>query len=373
MTGAKLEHTKAAAEYLIKRLGPQDKMALVTYDDDVELRASLGTSDQSMLIGLVHGIHPGGCTNLSGGWLKGAEELGRATGDGVRKLLLLTDGQANRGIVDTDSLVKMATEMRGRGVGTTTIGYGGGFNEELLTAMADGGGGNAYFAASPEDAPGIFGQEFTDLASLVAQNLSVEIRPSDEVKLLGFLNDYPSTAVQGGVQLALGDVYGEENRRVVFELNIPEMAKLGVCRVADVVIRYVTTGDQVATHEVTVPLVINMVSADEASNAAPNQDVIEEVTILKAARAQREARERADHGDYDGAQKLLRDSAEQLRSVAPHSHRADELLEEADILDGHAYMAAPDHYDTLSSKQMHYNERRMHQARRRPNKRHEDN
>ena len=86
MSGPKLEHTKAAAEYLIKRLGSQDKMALVTYDDDVELRASLGTCDQAMLTALVHSIFPGGCTNLSGGWLKGAEELGRATGDGVRKV-----------------------------------------------------------------------------------------------------------------------------------------------------------------------------------------------------------------------------------------------------------------------------------------------
>ena len=102
MTGAKLEHTKAAAEYLIKRLGPKDKMALVTYDEDVELRASLGTCDQSTLIALLAAASTrAGTTNLSGGWLKGAEELGRATGDGVRKVLLLTDGLANHGIVDT--------------------------------------------------------------------------------------------------------------------------------------------------------------------------------------------------------------------------------------------------------------------------------
>ena len=61
---------------------------------------------------------------------------------------------------------------------------------------------------------------------------------------------------------------GEESRRIVFELHIPEMAALGVKKVADVVVRYVSVGEQIASHEITIPLQINLVSADEAA-AAP--------------------------------------------------------------------------------------------------------
>ena len=365
MAGPNLEHTKAAAEYLVRRLGPEDELALVTYDDRVEVRASLGTADRDDLMASIASIWPGGTTNLSGGWLKGAEEVGRATGDGVRKVLLLTDGLANVGITDTPTLTNMAKNLRDRGVGTTTIGYGGGFNEELLTAMADAAGGNAYFAASPEDAPGIFAQEFSDLASLVAQNLSVEIRPTEDVKLLGVLNEYPVNPVTGGLQVALGDVYSEENRRVVFELHVPEMAKLGVITVAEVVVRYVSVGDTVATHELKLPMVINMVSADEASKVSPDQEVVEEVVILKAAQAQKEARKRADSGDFDGAQNLLRNSAKELRDLAPNSSRAVELLGEAETLDDHVAFAAPGAWDATSSKEWHYNAHRMNQSRRR--------
>ena len=48
---------------------------------------------------------------------------------------------------------RLAEKGRGEGVVTSTIGFGSGFNEELLTGMSTSGGGDGYFAASPEDAP----------------------------------------------------------------------------------------------------------------------------------------------------------------------------------------------------------------------------
>jgi hypothetical protein len=47
--------------------------------------------------------------------------------------------------------------------------------------------------------------------------------------------------------------------------------------------------------------------------------------VLKRTRAQREARERAEEGDFDTAKKLLTE-AEDLRKVIPGSPRAKELL-----------------------------------------------
>ncbi len=107
------------------------------------------------------------------------------------------------------------------GVGRT-IGFGEGFDEALLTAMADAGGGNAHYAPTPDAAPGIFAEEFEGLMALVAQNVSVEIRPSEDVGLLGILHGFPQVAVPGGVHVSVGDPYGDERRRLVFELHISE-------------------------------------------------------------------------------------------------------------------------------------------------------
>lgn len=363
MAGPKLEHTKRAVDYLIRRLKANDQLAMVAYDDEVTLVSSLGAHTHDQLAQAVWGIPPGGSTNLSGGWLKGIEEVRRAS-DGVTKVLLLTDGLANVGITDHATLVAMSENARGDGVSTTTIGFGDDFDEELLTALALSGGGNSYYIGSPEDAPGVFAQEFDDIASLVGQNVSVEIRPSDEVKLLGVLNEYPQSEVVGGIQVALGDAYGDDIRRVIFQLHIPEMSALGVRKIADIVLRYVGVGDEIEAHEITIPITINMVSADEAHAAGPDNEVIEEVLILKSANAQKEARKRADSGDYKGAEKLLRDSADELRSVMPTSNRAEELLKEAEILENQSRMVSPDAWDASSAKAMHYDNVRRHRSRR---------
>lgn len=335
MHGPKLMAARDCARFLVSRLKPTDELALVTFEDEVQLVSPLASVDTARLEAAVDSIGPGGMTNLSGGWLKGLEELQRATGDGVRRVLLLTDGQANEGIVDHEKLVEIAGGTKARAA-TTTIGFGDGFDEELLTAIAESSNGNTYFAETPEDAPGIFAEEFAGLATLVAQNISVEIRPTDEVKVLGVLNDYPAVEVGGGIQVQVGDAFGGERRRLIFALHIPELASLGPARIADVVLRYVSVGDDVTAHEVTIPLTVNLVSADEAAAADVDHEVSEEVWLLDAARARKEAIESADEGDFGMARSRLSSTADMMRAQAAGSPRAMEFLAEADALDSHA-------------------------------------
>ncbi len=366
MRGPKLEVVRECAAFLVRRLAPTDELALITYDDEVELVAPLAPVDQAALLLRIDAIASGGQTNLSGAWLKGVEEVRRASTDGPRKVLLLTDGLANVGITEPGELIGVARSVvESEDIGTTTIGFGADFSEDLLTAMADAGRGNAHFAETPDAAPGIFAQEFEDLMSLVAQNVSVEIRPSDDVQLVGILNAFPGVPVQGGLQLQLGDAYGEESRRVVFEFHIPSLASLGVKNVGEVVLRYTSIGEQIAQHEVSMPLVVNLVSADEAAAAGADAEVTEGVIVLKSTRAQQEAREHADRGEFDAARKLLADAAEELRRIAPASAKADELHEQAERLEFHSTSMSQDAYDAVSRKRMRFEERMRYENRKR--------
>ena len=353
MQGPKLAYAKRSAEWLIGRLHADDRIALVDYDDQVRLLAPIGHVDPQALRAALNAIQPGGMTNLSGGWLKGAEQL--RSDNGTRKILLLTDGLANEGITDPAALVQLATGARGEGIGTTTIGFGDGFNEDLLTAMADAGGGNAHYAASADAAPAIFAAEFDDLTRLWAQNLSLEIRPSGAVSVLGVLNEYPSVAVSGGIQVELGDAYEGERRRVVFRLQVPALQELGVAKVADLVLRYVSVDDGIEQHELTIPVAVNLVSASEAAAAAPDLEVREEVLVLAAAQARDEAIRLADEGRFDDAQAVLHDTAEKLRASGMTS-----LEPEANALDLELPVMAPASYggDPSVRKRLHYDSRR---------------
>ncbi|MEZ4625660.1 MAG: VWA domain-containing protein [Thermomicrobiales bacterium] len=77
------------------------------------------------------------------------------SGHRLRCTILLTDGQANVGMVDPAQLAHHAANLRMLGVTTTTLGFGEHFDEQLLSAMAEGGGGTEYIR-SPQQVNSLF-------------------------------------------------------------------------------------------------------------------------------------------------------------------------------------------------------------------------
>jgi Ca-activated chloride channel family protein len=353
MQGEKLAVTKTCAKFLVTRLRPVDRIALVDFGSDVRLVSPAGPPDRERLLPAIDSIRIDGMTNLSGGWLKGLEECRRMEGDGTRRVLLLTDGMANQGITSQMELESMAANAQGEGVSTSTIGFGEGFQETLLDAMAEAGHGNAYFAAATDEVPAIFEQEFEGLASVVAQNVSVEIRPAGETMLDKVLNDYRTVKVPGGLQVELGDSYGEEIRRVVIELILPGVKEMGEREIASVVLRYVSVGDEIASHEITIPVIANLVE-DGKSDCKPDELVAEEVLILKAAEARREATELAEQGRYDSAALVLEDVAADLSARALVSDRTEEITQDTDELRRTAELLRRKMYGETDKKRMHY-------------------
>lgn len=364
MGGERLDVVKQAAEFLVGRLGAQDRVAVVDYDSDATLRCALLPPQDAQVQAAIRGIVSGGMTNLSGGWLKGREQLAGA--DGVRRVLLLTDGLANEGITDPKVLAGVVGSAAADGIGTTSIGVGDGFNEELLADLAAAAGGSYHWINTLDQAAPVFAEEFEDLVALVAQNVSVEIRLHEAVEVVGILNRIPVVEVPGGMQAQLGDAYAGHPLRLVVRLHVPDLAMLGPVKLAELVVRYVSVGDQVEAHELTLPVIANLVNADEAAAAVPDADVTEQVVVLLAARAAEEATRLADGGDFDAARLNLQQAAEELRKHAGSSTQAAALLEQASELEDASTMMAAPTYDATSRKQIHQNMNRRSTGRNRP-------
>jgi hypothetical protein len=130
-----------------------------------------------------------------------------------------------------------------------------------------------------------------------------------------------------------------------------------------VVLRWVSLGDSIEAHQVSIPVMVNVTDASDAAAAPAESAVTEEVVVLRSAAARDEARRLADRGDVAAARNLLSASAAALRSQAGASSRPDELLAEADRLDRLA-VAATD-YDESVSKRLHYGSRDIRHRRER--------
>ena len=233
-----------------------------------------------------------------------------------------------------------------------------------MTAVADSGRGGAHLAETTDDVPGIFGEEFDDLVSLVAQNLTVEVRPGADVEVVEVLNTHPSVGVPGGVQVQVGDAFAGQTIRVVLRLRIPALAGLGLATVGEVAVRWVSVDDAVTQHQVTKPLVVNAVSADEAAQAAEDADVAAEVSVLLAGRAAVESRRLAERGDFDGARQVAAGAVASLRSVDPSHPAAAMIAESTANLHALAEDLADREWSAAASKKMHYESRRLNARKR---------
>jgi len=314
MGGAPMHAVREAACNLLRLLGPHDRLGVVAFDDNVEVVLQLASHDVDIASAKIRQIGPRGSTNLSGGWLKAFELLSSdVRPEAIRRVIVLTDGHANVGVTDPAQLSAMVGGATEQGVSTTLIGFDDGYDEVLLAALADAGSGNDYWCAGPDQAPQVFAAEFEGLASVVAQNISVEIRPRDGVQL-AVLNEYPIVDVPGGMQVALGDAYGGETRRMVCMLQMPAHDTAVAVELGELVVRWASTVGNVALHTVTIPVSVG-VSDDVDGDQAPDEAVTEQVNILCAVKARKQAHEMLRDGDTAGARSAMQGVADMLASM----------------------------------------------------------
>ncbi len=206
MSGAPLAAALEAARRFAGFLGTSDRLAIVAFDDEVRVVSGPAPAGDSSVAERIMRIRTGGSTNLSGGWLKGLELARQGIVEGVNRVVLLTDGQANVGITDPGMLAGMVHGGADAGVSTTCIGFGAGFNEDLLQALGREGRGNYWYVERDDQMAGVFEGEIEGLVALGAQNVVVEVRLlHPRASGVSFLQRYPvSQLPDGGWSVSLG-------------------------------------------------------------------------------------------------------------------------------------------------------------------------
>jgi hypothetical protein len=179
MRGKPFRNMLAAAEAFVTQFRDGDRISVVVFSDGIFEAVPpvvLGAESRGSAIAAIRALRDGGGTNISGGMLAGLHEVFAFFNEWqVNQIVLFSDGQPTVGITSPQELAALAARAAEHGVGVTSIGFGVEHDELLMQTLADAGGGNYYYIASPDDIPAIFQREASGMLRAAARNTVVQI------------------------------------------------------------------------------------------------------------------------------------------------------------------------------------------------------
>lgn len=317
MSGDKIAQAREAAVEALHRLDRRDLFSLVIYDHEVStLIAPQHPTDVSWLERQIRGISSRGNTALFAGVSQGAAELRKnlERRGFVHRVLLLSDGMANVGPSSPDDLGRLGTALRREGIAVTTVGLGDGFNEDLMTALAQRSDGNHYYVAESGDLPEVFAKELGDVLDVVAQKIEVTIEFPEGVRVIRSIGREADCRGRH-VSFGLNQLYGGQQKFLLVEVEVPaakpdEVRTLARARAS---FSDAVGGSAIELH---AEGQVRYTRDEERVRREANQVVQTEFAENSIAEAKAQAIALADAGDTQAAAALMTSNSEVLRASA---------------------------------------------------------
>lgn len=358
MSGAKIENLKAAACLAVDEMTPEDRLAVVVFDDAVQVVApAQPVADPAAIKARIDKIRAGGGTKISQGMRAGLEELAHGVrADRVSRMLLLTDGETYG---DEDECRQLAATAGRQGIAITALGLGEGWNETLLDALAQASGGVSDFIpeGQPETVLKTFREQVRGAQRTVVQNAVLLLRLAQGVTPRAVWRVIPLISLLGqralserDVQVTLGDLERGQGQSVLVELLIPPVPA-GAYRLAQAEIAYDVAALGVRHEKVRADVVLTF-SADPAQTAASDATVLNIVEKVTAHKLQTQALDEAAAGNVAGATRKLRAAATRLLDLG-EPELAAVAREEAERLEQGQGLSTP------GTKKLRYETRKL--------------
>ncbi len=301
MSGEPLTNAKAAADRLVDLLDERDAFTIVAYSSTDELITGItrATPDAKQRAHqAIDGIWAHGGTCISCGINQGASELMRTPiANGLSRLVLISDGQANEGIYNRDDLAQLAANTAAHGVSLSAVGVGLDFDEMTMMRLARVGHGNYYYAENTAMLGDMFAQELGGLTQTVASDLRLEIKESATTHVIDAYG-YPLVREGGGITVPVADMRAGEVRKVVLRVmvtgNDVAALDLGWRRVSD------------GAHRDSQAVVATTITTDATRQARTvDRRTLQEAEAAHSARVVEEAARTYETQGADAAQQVI--------------------------------------------------------------------
>lgn len=327
MEGQKMEEARMAAHALVDGLNDGDELTIISYSDaaEVHLERWRARADRSAAHEAIDQIETEGNTCVSCGLQAAYDVFRTQPSEGVSRVVLLSDGHANRGITDATSLEHFVGNAYAHGnIDTSTIGLGRLHDEVRLGRLANAGQADYYFLANTEQLDDLLERELNDLHRTSVTNVVVRVQPGDGVGF-GAVHHTNAQWSNEALLLPIGQLAVGESRQFLVPLALPAGNMGRAIRVqadfSDV------EGD---AYRVERDAYLHRTQEVAAIDASRNPKVGEAFALLVAAANTEAALDLYAVGDSAGASRML-DANEEMLEMAADVYDADILRQEAQV------------------------------------------
>jgi Ca-activated chloride channel family protein len=346
----KLDFVKTAAHRVVDMMEPDDILSIVAYDHHVQTpwpSRPVGR-DRTDLHRIIAGLYPGGATFLSGGLEEGYRQAKRGRHRGtLNRVLLLSDGLANRGVTSRGDLRERAAVMTEQGISVSTFGVGHHFDEELMMMVAGGGGGNYRYLGDPERIVAALASEFQTAARTAATDVEIIIRLKKDCRFGSVLGREWRRNGDSYI-IRLGDLSAGERRTVFANLNVAG-ERPGLREVGEVGLRYRDPVNSKVVTSSAQAVSLELVRDERIYREGFDRSVQEKKAVAESGVLVQEAARLADQGKREEAKEMLGKAVNGLgaapaspavRAEMDHANRYKDRLDKMEDMNSEPARAA---------------------------------
>ena len=265
----KMPYAKAAIWDVLGRLNNNDRFALVSFAENAIVQSPLvnvSAATRSYLNNVVSSISAAGGTNMGDGLNAALNLLNNNQSERARKILLLSDGQANQGITNPEQLAQIAARATQYGAVLSSIGMGLGFNESLMAKLADYGMGNYSYLEDLSGLGTILARDLEDTRNIYANSSTLDVYLGDGVKLID-AGGYPITHTgSSSIKVTTGQLLSNTNKHFVMTFNVPT-ENIGSISLGQMNLNYQSNGQRLQAPVNSEALVLAIVAPEQRIQA----------------------------------------------------------------------------------------------------------
>lgn len=319
----KMDRVKSALLAFASELRPTDTLSITTFDTGATvLLGATKVGDGTKIRDMINGIRPGGSTNLHAGLILGYKEAEKFYNkNSTNRVILLTDGIANVGVVDIEQIAKESQAYNDKGIDVSTIGVGQDLNRDLLYDLAKSGRGLSHFIGDDEDINKVFKKEAQSLMSPVAlqPKLTIDFGPN-----LEFISSYGYSPVRDGSKANFDiDNLNSGSTQIILVRVRPKTKQIGTPITVSSKLSFYDV-DKKSTSSITDSSSVKVV-ASQSEAGTPDSSLRKHLAIARLAEGIRQMAVDCEGKQYREAEQSLKVIVDSVNKEFPSKADADIL------------------------------------------------